>query len=324
MYDLAAIAIGAACFAFAFVLLWVLEPRLMSAADAFGLAVSLRDPRLPRLRPLPRGALLDDRPGHRPDRRLRGRPDRARLPARPLHGPRLHDGQRRRSVAGSPPASAASTGSFASTRGASRTGRATRRRCSSSASSSRPCSMRSSGCRGICSSTRTTCRASPPHIALNTEASFVTNTNWQYYGGEYTMSYLTQMAGLAVQNFVSAAVGIAVLAAVVRGFARRSAGDARQLLGRPLPLARLRPAAAGADPRRDPDLAGRAADVRRARDRDDARGRDADDRARPGRVADRDQAARHERRRLLQLELGRSVREPERVHELPRAARRSC
>ncbi len=61
-----------------------------------------------------------------------------------------------------------------------------------------------------------------PHIALNTTASFVTNTNWQYYGGEYTMSYLSQMAGLAVQNFVSAAVGMAVLAAVVRGFARRS------------------------------------------------------------------------------------------------------
>ncbi len=44
----------------------------------------------------------------------------------------------------------------------------------------------------------------PAHISLNTAASFVTNTNWQYYGGEYTMSYLTQMAGLAVQNFVSA------------------------------------------------------------------------------------------------------------------------
>ena len=62
----------------------------------------------------------------------------------------------------------------------------------------------------------------PAHIALNTTASFVTNTNWQYYGGEYTMSYLSQMAGLAVQNFVSAAVGMAVLAAVVRGLARRS------------------------------------------------------------------------------------------------------
>jgi K+-transporting ATPase ATPase A chain len=61
-----------------------------------------------------------------------------------------------------------------------------------------------------------------PHIAINTTASFITNTNWQYYGGEYTMSYLTQMAGLAVQNFVSAAVGMAVLIAVVRGIARRS------------------------------------------------------------------------------------------------------
>ena len=49
-------------------------------------------------------------------------------------------------------------------------------------------------------------------VAINTAASFVTNTNWQFYGGEYTMSYLSQMAGLAVQNFVSAAVGMAVLA----------------------------------------------------------------------------------------------------------------
>ena len=65
--------------------------------------------------------------------------------------------------------------------------------------------------------------AVPSHISLNTTASFVTNTNWQYYGGEYTMSYLSQMAGLAVQNFVSAAVGIAVLVAVTRAFTRRSA-----------------------------------------------------------------------------------------------------
>src|SRR5499427_3400774 len=65
----------------------------------------------------------------------------------------------------------------------------------------------------------------PPHIALNTAESFVTNTNWQYYGGEYTMSYLTQMTALAVQQFVSAAVGIAVLAAVVRGLSRRSRAD---------------------------------------------------------------------------------------------------
>jgi potassium-transporting ATPase potassium-binding subunit len=68
-------------------------------------------------------------------------------------------------------------------------------------------------------------KAVPSHIALNTTASFITNTNWQYYGGEYTMSYLTQMSDLAVQQFVSAAVGMAVLAAVVRGLARRNAKE---------------------------------------------------------------------------------------------------
>jgi K+-transporting ATPase ATPase A chain len=62
-----------------------------------------------------------------------------------------------------------------------------------------------------------------PWVSMNTTASFITNTNWQYYGGESTMSYLSQMAGLAVQNFVSAALGMAVLAAVIRGIARRSA-----------------------------------------------------------------------------------------------------
>src|SRR6266446_5510230 len=63
----------------------------------------------------------------------------------------------------------------------------------------------------------------PADLALNTSISFVTNTNWQNYGGESTMSYLVQMAGLTVHNFVSAATGIAVAIALVRGFARRSA-----------------------------------------------------------------------------------------------------
>ncbi|NID06433.1 potassium-transporting ATPase subunit KdpA [Luteibacter jiangsuensis] len=62
-----------------------------------------------------------------------------------------------------------------------------------------------------------------PDSAMNTAVSFVTNTNWQGYAGESTMSYLTQALGLAVQNFLSAATGIAVLIAVVRGFARRGA-----------------------------------------------------------------------------------------------------
>jgi len=62
-----------------------------------------------------------------------------------------------------------------------------------------------------------------PDSAFNTAVSFATNTNWQGYGGETTMSYLTQMLGLTVQNFVSAATGMAVLVALIRGFARRSA-----------------------------------------------------------------------------------------------------
>src|SRR5215469_8795653 len=62
---------------------------------------------------------------------------------------------------------------------------------------------------------------SPAHLAFNTAASFTTNTNWQAYSGENTMSYFTQMAGLAYHNFVSAAVGIALAIAFIRGIARR-------------------------------------------------------------------------------------------------------
>ena len=60
-----------------------------------------------------------------------------------------------------------------------------------------------------------------PDLAFNTAVSFATNTNWQAYGGESTMSYLTQMVGMGVHNFTSAATGMAVLVALVRGFARR-------------------------------------------------------------------------------------------------------
>ena len=70
---------------------------------------------------------------------------------------------------------------------------------------------------------------------FNTAVSFVANTNWQNYAGESTMTYLTQAAGLAVQNFASAAVGMAVAIALTRGLVRRTAGDDRQLLGRPDP-----------------------------------------------------------------------------------------
>ena len=69
--------------------------------------------------------------------------------------------------------------------------------------------------------------AVPADLAFNTAASFTTNTNWQFYAGEQTMSYLTQMAGLAYHNFVSAAVGIALAVAFIRGVARRE----KQTLG---------------------------------------------------------------------------------------------
>ncbi len=60
-----------------------------------------------------------------------------------------------------------------------------------------------------------------PELALNTAVSFASNTNWQFYGGETTMSYLSQMLGLAVQNFLSAASGMAVLVALIRGLSRQ-------------------------------------------------------------------------------------------------------
>ena len=62
----------------------------------------------------------------------------------------------------------------------------------------------------------------PPDLALNTAVSFVTNTNWQNYGGETTLSYLTQMLGMTVQNFLSAATGMAILVAFIRGFTRHN------------------------------------------------------------------------------------------------------
>jgi len=64
--------------------------------------------------------------------------------------------------------------------------------------------------------------AAAPDLSWNTAISFATNTNWQSYGGETTLSYLTQMLGLTVQNFLSAATGMAILVALIRGFVRRS------------------------------------------------------------------------------------------------------
>ena len=103
--------------------------------------------------------------------------------------------------------------------------------------------------------------ATTAHLAFNTAVSFATNTNWQSYGGETTLSYLTQMLGLTVQNFVSAATGMAVLVALIRGFVRRNAqgiGNFWVDLTRTDPL---HPAAALARAGAGAGLAGRRADA---------------------------------------------------------------
>ena len=104
-----------------------------------------------------------------------------------------------------------------------------------------------------------------PDSSWNTAVSFATNTNWQGYGGESTMSYLTQMLALAVQNFVSAATGIAVLAGADPRLRAPLGGDHRQLLGRPDALDALHPAAALVHPGARAGEPGRGADLRPVR-----------------------------------------------------------
>ena len=138
-----------------------------------------------------------------------------------------------------------------------------------------------------------------PDLAFNTAASFTTNTNWQAYGGESTMSYFTQMAGLAFHNFVSAAAGIAVAIAVIRGFVRRSAKTignfwvdmTRAILWVLLADQRYRRAGAG--------VAGSAAELQRLHPGENDRGCGADNRAGTGRITGDNQGTRHQWRRLL-------------------------
>ena len=156
-----------------------------------------------------------------------------------------------------------------------------------------------------------------PDLAFNTAVSFMTNTNWQSYVGETTMSYFVQMAALTVQNFTSAAAGIAVAIALVRGFARQESKTignfwvdlTRATVYVLLPIsfvAALLFASQGViqnwDPYTQVTTRGR---------------RDADDRAGPGRLAGSDQDAGHQRRRILQRELRASIREPDAGHDLP-------
>ena len=77
--------------------------------------------------------------------------------------------------------------------------------------------------------------SAPWNVTFNTTSSFVTNTNWQYYSGETTMSYFSQMVGLTVQNFVSAAVGISVAVALIRGIIGAVGQEPRQFLAGPGP-----------------------------------------------------------------------------------------
>ena len=101
-----------------------------------------------------------------------------------------------------------------------------------------------------------------PDSSFNTAVSFATNTNWQGYGGETTMSYLTQMLGLTVQNFVSAAAGMAVARRAHPRLRAPVGRDHRQLLGRPDAEHALHPAAAVVRPGAAPRVAGRGPDLR--------------------------------------------------------------
>ncbi len=165
---------------------------------------------------------------------------------------------------------------------------------------------------------RSCCRCNPaglgavdPLLAFNTAVSFSTNTNWQNYTGETTMSYLTQMAGLAFHNFASAAVGVVLAVALIRGAHAPQCAAPGQLLGGRDALHALYPAADLLRLRAVPGLAGRAAELQRLHPGDGHSGLRADDCAGAGRLAGSDQDVRHERWRLLQRQLGASLREPD-------------
>ena len=168
-----------------------------------------------------------------------------------------------------------------------------------------------------------------PDLAFNTAVSFVTNTNWQAYGGETTMKYVTQMVGLTVQNFVSAATGMAVAIALIRGFSRKTTGTlgnfwvdmTRSVLYILLPLsivfAIVLLSQGVVQTFHDTQ---QATLVQATTDSNGGGGHQPGHRRRPGRLADGHQAAGHQRRRLLQRQLRPPVREPHPVLQLLGAA----
>ena len=147
----------------------------------------------------------------------------------------------------------------------------------------------------------------PPDLAFNTATSFVTNTNWQAYSGESTMSYFTQMAALAVQNFASAAAGIAIAVALIRGFARQEKKTIGNFWVDVTRCYRLRAVADLHRRRSALRLAGFDPESKALHGSHDRGRRKADHRSGPGGFAGSNQAARNKRRRLLQRELLPSV-----------------
>ena len=142
-----------------------------------------------------------------------------------------------------------------------------------------------------------------PDLAFNTAVSFLTNTNWQAYSGEMTFSYFVQMAALAVQNFVSAAVGISVAIALIRGFARqetKTIGNfwvdlTRSTVYVLLPIAFVR--------RVDPLLAGRHPELSSLCRRQDCGRSDSDNSAGSGCLSRSHQDAGNQWRGILQRQL---------------------
>ena len=154
-----------------------------------------------------------------------------------------------------------------------------------------------------------------PDLALNTAVSFVTNTSWQAYAGETTLSDLSQMAGITVQSFLSAATGMAVAIAMVRGFARHGSDDHRQCLGRPHSCHALRVAAYLCDWGVVSRIARCPTDPWRPGQCEHLGRGDTDHCARAGRIAGGDQAPQWRRRRLLQRQFGTSVRKSDGAHQ---------
>ncbi len=195
----------------------------MSADEIIALVLAVSLDRLPRGGPaLPRAA-LDDHVLLAPVRRARDRPGGHRALPRPLPGLGLRRGRRPRR----PGLRSRRAGRLPAHRRRRRAGAALDRptppRCSPSALVSVLALFALQRFQGSLPFNPTDVGGVPSALAFNTAVSFVTNTNWQNYAGESTMSHLTQMVGLAVQNFVSAAVGLAVAVALIRGLVRRHA-----------------------------------------------------------------------------------------------------